>query len=155
MRIAVISLVLAAGVFGQTSEQLQKNYGPPSEYTETYHARSVGESSKLRATVTATYSADRRRICEIKVEVFPSFVGFEGGPTPFTKQEEEARSILLKEVVNEVVSKEARGKFVIAGFHSGVSIVGTFEQYERAQIFYSLGERGYAIVTFDVVTGRP
>jgi hypothetical protein len=148
MKVAILILLMSVIGVPQSSDDLRKKYGPPvsETYTEVYSARDYNESTKLSVGVTVHYSKDKSKILDIRVEIFPYFVGTD---IKSTDKELEAKDRLIKEVLDEILPADKRGKRLATGFYSGVSIFGSFERYEKVRIFYSGEEHRYADVTFD------
>ena len=151
MKATMLILLLSVVGFAQSSDELRKKYGPPTSetYTETYSARNSNESTKFSVGVTVTYLKDKSRIHNLRVEIFPYFIGVE---VKSTDEEIETKDRLIKEVLDEILPAEKRGKLLLTGFHSGVSQFGSFERYEKVYIYYTAEEHRYANVLFEEAT---
>ncbi len=84
------------------------------------------------------------------VEIFPYWAKRD---TPTTKEEDELKTKLLNEVVDEVLPKEKRGKHIINGFLNLACLpdddcFGTFENYEKASIYFNGNSHRYARIRF-------
>jgi len=153
MKVFIFILLFCFAANAQSSDELRQKYGAPTSetYTETYQARPYNEKTKLSVGVTVTYTKNKE-ICQILVDLFPYFVGVD---IPTTKEEDELKSQLLREVVNEVLSSGKRGRHIINGFVSGScsedGCFGTFERYEKVTIFYNGNNHRYARISFKEV----
>lgn len=149
--IKIILLILLSFfvVSAQSSEDLRQKYGAPvsETYSEVYTVRPSSEKIPFSVQVTVTYTKNKE-ICRMLVEVFPYFRERNNIPT----KDDALKDQLLKEIIEEILPAEKRGKNIINGFISGSctddDCFGTYWQYEKVTIFYNGNNHRYARISF-------
>ena len=91
-----------------------------------------------------------KEIISLLVENFPFWAKRD---SPTTKEEDELKTKLLNEVVDEILPKEKRGKNIINGFVNlgclpDDDCFGTFERYEKVSIYFNGNSHRYARITW-------
>jgi hypothetical protein len=149
----VIFFILLSCIFvdAQSAINLREKYGAPTSetFTEVYQARPYNEKTRLSVDVTVTYNKNKQ-ICLLKAEIFPYSSNMN---EPTTKEENELKSNLLREVLDELLPKEKRGKNIINGFVNMSCLpqdgcFGTFEEYEKVSIYYNGNSHRYASISW-------
>ena len=120
MRIAILFLLACVVATGQTSSTLHQKYGQPT--SETYNVR-----PNIKVTVTYAKTGE---ICEMLIE-------------PIAETGNGNRSLLksqpLEEVIDELVPKEQRGKYLMGTFLNIICLpkndcFGVEEDYQKLLI---------------------
>jgi hypothetical protein len=136
MRVLLVALLTCAAIVGQSRDELRRRYGQP-----------ISESFMVRPGISATVSYDQNgHITELLI-------------SPLNKNLIKSRTTTLshdsvKAVIDELVPRSERGKFLIAGFDDVTCLPdddcsGTSESYEKVTIYYNAGAKGricYAVV---------
>lgn len=152
MKIFFLILFACLVADAQSPGELRQRYGEPTEeiYIEKYQVRPYNEKTNLSVYLTVTYTKSKE-IRQMLVEVFPYFVGT---IPPTNKKEDEIRTLLLREAVDEVFPPEKRGRNIINGFVSSTcsddGCFGTTERYEKVNIFFNGNNHRYATINFNV-----
>jgi hypothetical protein len=120
MRMAVFLLLVCVVATGQTSSTLRQKYGQPT--SETYNVR-----PNIKVTVTYAKTAE---ICEMLIQ--PIAETENGKPSLLKSQP-------LAEVIDELVPKEQRGKYLMGTFLNIICLpnndcFGVEENYEKVLI---------------------
>ena len=128
MRVALLVAIVCVTVLGQTSDDLRQKYGSPLK--ESYLVRPG-------ILVTVTYSKDGQ-ICEMMIEPQPP-------STPIKSSDERIRSIVLNEIIDELVPIKERGKHLGSSFLNLTCLprndcAGTGESYEKLYIYRNGGD---------------
>jgi hypothetical protein len=149
----VIFFIFLSCIFvnAQSTINLGQKYGAPTSvtYTEVYEARPYNEKTGLSVGVTATYNKDKQ-ICRFQADIFPYSSDVNA---PSTKVENDLKTDLLREVVNELVPISERGRNIINGFVNLGCLpqdgcFGTIEKYEKVNIYYNGNSHRYAAITW-------
>jgi hypothetical protein len=135
MRALLIMILTASVVAAQSKADFRKKYGEP--ISETFSVR-----SGINATVTYTSSGE---ITELLIA--PQI-------TSLVKSGNYALALdIVKNIINELVPAEARGKFLMGSFLNLACLpkndcAGSAEDYEKLTIYYNAGQNGvsYAVV---------
>jgi hypothetical protein len=121
MRVAILLLLTAMVAGAQTPNSLRQKYGQPT--SETYNVR-----PDIKVTVTYAKTGE---VCEMLIK-------------PFSETETGTRFLLksqpLDKVIDELVPKDQRGKYLMGTFVNMVCLPnddcgGTDASYERVSIF--------------------
>lgn len=154
MKVIILIFLSCIIANAQSTNELRQKYGAPTSetYSEVYQARTYNEKTHLSVSVTVTYTKSRE-ISGLLVEISPYLVKRD---TTTNKAEDELKTELLQEVVDEILPFEKRGKRLVGGFKSGGcsddGCSGTFDRYEKVTIFYNANTHRYASIGFkDVV----
>jgi hypothetical protein len=129
MRIAIILLLIAIVATAQTSSALRQKYGQPT--SGTHNERPTSETYNVRPDIKVTVTYTKRGdVCEMFI-----------APVSETK---DGKPFLLKsqpldEVIDELVPKELRGKYLMGTFLNIICLpkndcFGVDEDYQRLTI---------------------
>ena len=137
MKAIVIVLLTCMFVSAQSSSDLRQKYGIP--ISETYKVRPD-------VVVTVTY-AKTGEVCSMVIKPQPSSTKKETS-TPVLK------SKLLDEVIDELVLKEKRGKYLMGTFLNIICLpdndcAGTSENYEKLSIYRNGSIDAHRYATID------
>lgn len=114
MKIILVIVLCGVSIMAQTKSDVRKNYGTL-----------VSESYEVRPNVLLTVTYGKvGQICQMNFK-----------PNLTDSNFPEATSESLTKIVDEVVPLGERGRNIINGFLSGVSVYGTTQDYDKLKIF--------------------
>jgi hypothetical protein len=114
MKTIFLLLLCCVSIMAQTQADLRKKYGAP--VSEIYEVRP-------NVSLTVTYGKEGQT-CAMHFE--PKFTD---------SKLPEVTSATLANVFDEIVPADKRGKNIINGFFSGIGFYGTWEDYEKLQVY--------------------
>ncbi len=150
MKVIILLFLCCIIANAQSSNELQKKYGAPTSetYSEVYRARSSDYLTQLSASVTATYTKNKK-VCRLMVELFP----YSTSEIPINVEADALKTKLLDEVVDELMPKEKRGKYLLGSFinlgcYPSDGCSGTLEHYEKVSIYRNGNNHRYATISW-------
>ncbi len=136
MKLMLLLLLTCAVVAAQTAGDLRQKYGMP-----------ISETFKVRPDIRVTVSYDKKgKVSEMLIE--PALDG-----TIIKSRYRRIKSELLKEIIDELVPPNQRGKLIMGSFLNLACLpendcYGASEEYERVVIYRNGGndEHRYATI---------